>query len=90
MKKNMKFAHLLVLLFLVGCTSNQRAKSFGGTSTEKLPPGQKLVNISWKDGAELWILTKPMKADDIAETYTFDQSSSWGFVEGTIIVVESR
>lgn len=78
-----------ILACTLGCTENQRAKSFGGTATEKLPANQKLVNLTWKD-ASLWILTKPMKKDDVAETYTFQEQSSYGMVQGTVIIVETK
>jgi hypothetical protein len=72
-----------------GCTDNTRAKHFGGTSTESLPKGTKLVNVTWKENS-LWVLTKPMRENDVAESYTFKESSSFGLVQGTVFIVESK
>lgn len=76
-----------VLLLTVGCTQNQRARSWGGTAEQKLPPGQKLVTATWKMD-HLWLLTRPMKTNETAETYTFQESSSFGLVEGKVIIRE--
>ena len=80
---------LILTLGLVGCTSQEMAKSFGGETTINLPAGQKLEGITWKD-ADLWYLTRPMRADEEPETHTFAESSSFGIWEGTVTVVESR
>jgi hypothetical protein len=80
---------VLSLGFLMGCTQNQRAKQWGGTATTELASGQKLVNVTWKD-AQLWVLTKPMTTNDVAEIYTFKEFSSMGIVEGTVILKEKK
>lgn len=69
------------------CTSNQRARSFGGTMTKDLPPGQKLVLATWKEQS-LWFLTRPMRLDESPETYTFQEDSSLGLVQGTVVFRE--
>ncbi len=85
-----KFTLLIfILLSLVGCTDNQSVRQLGGTQTKKLPPNVKLVNMTWKD-SDLWILTRPMRDDEIAETYTFSENSNFGVFEGTITVVEQK
>lgn len=63
----------LIILGATSCTDNQRAKSFGGTSTINLPAGEKLVTVTWKGEADIWYLTRPMKSTDSAETYYFHQ-----------------
>ncbi|MCK9459575.1 MAG: hypothetical protein M0R80_08045 [Proteobacteria bacterium] len=85
----MKKMALVLLLCLAGCTANQRAKSFGGKMTTTLPPGQKLVNLTWKD-SNLWILKRQMRKDEVPEEYTFSEESSWGVVEGTIVIKEQK
>lgn len=80
---------VIILSFLVGCTDNQRAKTFGGTATINLPPKTKLVTVTWKE-ADLWYLTRPMKEDEEPETYTFNEDSQWGLLEGTVIIQESK
>lgn len=75
------------LIALSGCGSQIAARSFGGDVTLDLEPGQKLVDITWKEES-LWYLTKPMIETDIAEVYTFQQSSLFGVFEGTVTVQE--
>ncbi len=76
-------------IMLAGCTAQQRAKDFGGTATETLPPNQKLVNVTWKE-THLWILTRPMHTNEVAEFYTFKESSSWGILNGTVNISETK
>lgn len=86
----MKFKILALILFsfaLIGCTENQRARSFGGTMTVDLPAGEKLFDITWKEH-ELWYCTRPMRDGEKAEIYTFQEKSSYGTFEGTVILVE--
>lgn len=72
---------------LTGCQS--AAKNFGGSTTVKLEPNQKLEEITWKDNS-LWYLTRPMTEDDVAETHTFQESTDFGVLEGTVTVVETK
>lgn len=72
---------------LVGCQFT--AKNFGGSTTIKLDPNQKLEEITWKEDS-LWYLTRPMTDDDIAETHTFHESSNFGVAEGTVTVIETK
>jgi len=76
-----------VALLAGGCTEQQRAKNWGGTATIDLPAGKKLVTVTWK-GDEIWFLTRDMRAGDRAETYEFSENSSWGFMEGTVVIKE--
>jgi hypothetical protein len=80
---------IVAIAMLASCTQNERAKSFGGTATVNLPQGQKLVNITWKED-QIWYLTRPMNSADTAETYTFQEESSYGMMEGTVILKESK
>lgn len=82
-------AALVASLFLTSCTPQDMAKNFGGDMTVELEPGEKLEMITWKDDS-LWYLTRPMRADETAETHIFQQSSSWGVFEGTVTVIESQ
>jgi hypothetical protein len=74
---------------MVSCTQNERVKSWGGEGTINLPKGRKLVNATWK-GEHIWYLTRPMNSKDVAETYQFQEESSWGVVEGTFNIVEEK
>lgn len=87
--KKVIFAIAIFLITLTACTENMKVKEFGGSSEMYLQKGEKLVVMTWKDN-NLWILTKPMTDTDIAETYTFSESSSFGVWEGTYIVHEVK
>lgn len=83
---------VLSLALFVGCTQQDRAREFGGTAKVEVPADQKFVNITWKTTgkgtANLWILTRNRAHSDTKETYTFRESSSWGVLEGTVLIVE--
>lgn len=83
------FLAIGVIVMLGSCTENSRVKSFGGEGTINLPKGRKLVNVTWKE-TQLWYLTRPMKSTDVAETYQFHEESSWGIMEGTYTIIESK
>ncbi len=87
MKKAILFLLILTLLVGVSCTKNRRAFTWGGKLTIDLPANQKLVIATWKD-ANLWYLTRPMRAGEVPETYTFKEKSEWGVREGTVTFVE--
>jgi len=53
-----------------------------------LPENTKLINATWKEGDSIWYLTRPSKTGDISETYNFNESSSFGMMEGKVIIVE--
>jgi uncharacterized lipoprotein YehR (DUF1307 family) len=90
MKTVMKFVIVVIAsIMMIGCTTNERVKRFGGSMTIKLDSGQKLVDVTWKENS-LWYMTKPMKEDDEAETYTFKEESSYGIIEGSVIFVETK
>ena len=80
---------LVVGIGLVSCTENSRVKTFGGTGDINLPKGQKLVNATWK-GEQIWYLSRPFRKDEEAEVYIFQEESSWGVVEGTYYIHETK
>lgn len=80
---------VLALASLTGCSEQTMARNFGGDMTIELEPGQKLEEITWKDD-ELWYVTRPMREDEFAETHTFQESSAFGLVEGTVTIIESE
>jgi hypothetical protein len=85
-----KFLFLgLGLILMASCTENQLAKGWGGTATVELPVGEKLIEATWKD-EQLWYLTRPMREDESPETFKFQEKSSYGVVEGTVIFKESK
>lgn len=86
--KNLFIALTIVsLVLLSGC--QWTAKNFGGSYTVDLPDNRKLVNLTWKD-SELWILTKEMNDEDIAETYKLQEDSTFGLLEGVVTINENK
>lgn len=78
---------VLAAMALTGCSQQEMAKNYGGTSTTNLEPGKRLVTITWKD-SHLWYLVRDRKADEKPERYEFKESSSWGALNGTVVIQE--
>ena len=83
------FIVFLIIILFTGCTENQRARNFGGTSTVNLPKSTKLINATWKADA-LWYLYRPMQLNESPETITFKEDSSFGVFQGEVIFIESN
>jgi hypothetical protein len=83
------FLAIGVIAMLGSCTENSRVKNWGGEGTVNLPKGRKLVTVTWK-GEQIWYLTRSMNSSDVAETYKFQEESSWGVMEGTYNIVETK
>ena len=79
----------LIILSFSSCTDNQRARSFGGSEVIELPKGHRLIEATWKE-TQLWYLTEPMPEGYTPTTKTFQEKSSYGVWEGTVIFKESR
>lgn len=94
--KGKQFLMIAIGLFLLSalgtcawnCSSQYRARHWGGTMTVELEPGEKLLFVTWKD-EELWPLTRPMHEGERPEQYTFRQRKA-GLVglEGKVIIKE--
>ena len=85
-----KFILIISILFcLCSCTEQQRAREFGGTMEINLPPGEELMEVTWKDN-ELFYLTRPMSDDYIPVKKTFKEKSPVGLIEGTVYFIEHR
>ena len=78
---------LMVIFALSSCTKNQRAKSYGGSSTITLEPGKKLITATWK-GQNMWCLVRDMKEGESPENYEFKEQSNFGVMNGTVFIVE--
>jgi hypothetical protein len=72
---------LVGALVLASCTENERARRFGGTEEVSLKPNEVVLNVTWKE-SEMWICTK----DTVSGVVYFREKSSWGVMEGTIIL----
>lgn len=86
---SLTFLLVACMVFYQSCTDNKRARSFGGTQTIELPKGEKLISATWKE-TDLWYLTEPMDSAYIPQTKKFQESSSMGVWEGTVVFVESK
>jgi hypothetical protein len=84
-----KIIGLLLVITMFSCTSNERAKHWGGTMKIELDRGQKLVDVTWKESS-LWYMTRDMKDGETADTYTFKEDAPFGIVEGKVIFIESK
>ena len=83
------FLAILMGVMVTSCTENNRVKNWGGEGNINLPKGRKLVNVTWKEN-QIWYLTRPMNSNDVAETYQFQEESSWGVMEGTYNIIETK
>ena len=83
------FLSISALIVVTSCTQNQRAKNFGGTANIQLPDNVKLVTVTWKQD-DLWVLTKNMGSNDTAENYIFHEDSSFGIIEGDVLIKETK
>jgi hypothetical protein len=83
------FLAIVMGVMVTSCTENARVKQWGGEGTINLPKGRKLVNVTWKE-TEIWYLTRPMDSNDVAESYQFQEESSWGVMEGTYNIIETK
>ena len=77
----------LIAMFATGCHSTTR--ELGGEMTIELEPNQKLELITWKEDS-LWLLTRPMREDEHAETHVYYEDSEWGVLEGKVTIVEKE
>jgi hypothetical protein len=80
---------LAVIILATSCTQQAVTKNWGGSMNIELEPNDKLMEITWKDD-DLWVLTKKMSDDDVAEEYNFYESSSLGVFEGSINIKETK
>ena len=72
---------LVSALALASCTDNERARRFGGTEEIALKRNEVVLNVTWKEN-EMWICTE----DTISGVVYFREKSSWGVMEGTVIL----
>ena len=79
----------LILMALLACTDNQRSKAFGGTMEIRVPCDQSVFDVTWK-GEDFWYATQPAGPGWNPSTKTFREYSSYGVIEGTVNLVESR
>lgn len=81
------FCVFAIAISATGC--HGATKDLGGEMTIELEPNQKLELITWKEDS-LWLLTRPMRDDENAETHTYYEDSEWGVLEGKVTIVEKE
>lgn len=70
-------------------TGSVIAKKIGGSATIILPDNQKLQLVTWKND-NMWVLYRPMRPDEQAETYTYQEDSKYGLLEAKIVIREVK
>lgn len=91
MKKILTLLVVVLAAFAMSsCTEQMRTRDLGGETVIKLEPGQKLIEATWKGDGDLWYLTEPMDSAYEPKTKIFQESSSWGIMEGTVIFIETK
>lgn len=74
----------------VKSNANVIAKKLGTSNgVMTLPPNYKLVLLTWKKDS-MWVLYRPMRKDEVPEEYIYQEDSTYGIIEGTIRIKESR
>lgn len=66
------------------------ARGAGGTVIINLEPGEKLIEVTWKDDGNIWYLVEPMDSDYIPKIKIFKEKSLAGIFEGKVIFNETR
>lgn len=93
--KRIKFIISVILVIfgmaigISSCTEQSRSRSFGGDSTIRLQPGEKLIMATFKDD-NIWYLVEPMEDDYVPKTKILKESSSWGVLEGSVTFIERK
>lgn len=83
------------ILFLFLCilfTSCEQAitRNYGGNMVINLKPGEKLIEATWKNDADLWYLVEPMDSDYVPKTKVFKESPMFGILSGSVTFIESK
>lgn len=78
-----------LIMATIGCNENARSRRLGSNMNVQLPAGHKFVNATWKDN-EVWYLYRPMRTNEVPETYTLKEKSSFGMIEGSVTFIESK
>ena len=79
-----------VAIFFLTFGNNYFARRVGGDMTVDLPANTKLVNANWDKDDSLWYLTREMRTDENAETYTYKEDSAFGVLTGKVTLVEHK
>ena len=89
MPKFLQVISILLVFSLLLCGCEQfMSRNLGGESQVILTTNQKLVMVTWK-GDDIWMLFRPARKDEKAETYTFQEKSLLGVLQGKVIIKEN-
>lgn len=80
-------AAICTVAFITGCPQIL-ARKVGGKQTIVLDENRRLLNVTWKDDGNLWILTREREANESPRTYTYEENSIMGVLEGQITIKE--
>ena len=69
------------IMIISSCTENERAKNWGGSTSIELQKNEVLLEITWKED-NMWVLT----TDTLTDTSYFREMSSFGMMEGEIMI----
>ena len=81
---------MFMMVFCLTSCDQSMSRSFGGTTKIHLEPGEKLVEVTWKDDDNLWYLVEPMDSNYVPKTKVFKESTVMGVMEGKVIFIESK
>ena len=89
--KKILFILLTICLFTCLFTSCEQyvSRNWGGDITINLPPGERLVEATWKN-SDLWYLVEPMDSDYKPKVKVFKESSTYGVLEGCVTFIETK
>jgi hypothetical protein len=62
------------------------ARTWGGTQTIELKPGERVMNCTFKED-DIWLLLRNDSASS-PDTCFFVEQSSYGLLEGRVVIVE--
>jgi hypothetical protein len=82
------FIGVFWLVFSLWMPASRRAKEWGGSLTVTLKPGEKFVNVTWKEPASLWFVTREAEPGEKPQTYHFREESKFGVLQGDVIIQE--
>ena len=89
MKETKTIVCIVVVAVMLGITSCTEQSTYDEIMEIELDAGEKLIMATW-DGGALFYLTESMEPDYQPKRKTFREKSSSGFLETTVVFVESR
>ena len=87
----MRKIFMIICLTLSLCSCEQQiTRQYGGTTTINLEKGEKLIEVTWKGGGDLWYLVEDMDSGYIPKVKVFKESSTYGVLEGKVVFIENK